>query len=544
MFLCVSDLSCELGLPMTERLPVLAAVSGLLLWLAWPPLPFSILLFIAFVPLLYAGDVILSRYQGNHPFRKAWLTAYAGLFIWNALTTWWVCLSTVPGGIFALVVNTLIMTVPFMLYFWTRSRVGVQASWVMLITGWIAYEYFHMRWELTWPWLTLGNGFATTHTWVQWYEFTGAYGGTAWILLVNILVYRVWRKPSLRHGLTAFAAVLLPVLISFGIYFNTPASAGEPAEVALLQTDFNPHTEKFELPSHQILRTMLELSEEALDQDVEYLIWPETALTENINMRGLRTHPSLSKIRRLADSYPNLKVITGINAYDRYASLEEAPAHVRIIETPSGPLYLNTYNTALQLQSGQPIQHYHKGKLVPGPERFPYYEQLKWLNAIIPGMDNFMGRLSTGPERTNLVATDSTAVATAICYESVFGEFVTGYVNNGADLIFVITNDGWWGDSPGRRQHKAYAKLRAIETRRDVARSANTGISCFINQRGDVVADAGRDNAQVLRGTMYKNDKITTYVKHGDAAGRTSLWIAAALILVTFVRTMQSSIKP
>ncbi|MFT7589201.1 MAG: apolipoprotein N-acyltransferase [Limisphaerales bacterium] len=529
-----------------DRLPILCIATGILLFLAWPPFPFAFLLFIAFVPLLKGTDLILTKYSNSFPYRKAWLFGYASLFLWNATTTWWVSLSTLGGGIFALLVNTLIMTLPYMLFVWTRRRIGNQASWIMLITGWIAYEYFHMRWELTWPWLTLGNGFAVQHTWIQWYEYTGVYGGTAWILLVNILVYRAWYFNSKKNALLSLAAIILPLIASFIIYSNTAPDGGEEVEVALLQTNFNPHTEKFDLPVATVLNSMLELSETGIDSTLDYLVWPETALPENIHMKSLSNNPSLNKIRFLLQEYPNLNVITGINAYNRYNSIAEAeePETVRVLKSSKGDIYLNSYNTAILLDGTSEVQYYHKGKLVPGPEIYPYYKNLQWLNKLIPGLENYMGLLSTGPTRHNLIGKDGTASATAICYESVFGEFVTGYVKNGADIIFVITNDGWWGDSPGRKQHKAYAKLRAIENRRDVARSANTGISCFINQRGDIVSDAGTNNAQVLRGTMYKNTKETVYVRNGDVIGRTSIWIAIALFSVTLVRTLQARLKP
>src|SRR5574343_444659 len=71
-------------------------------------------------------------------------------------------------------------------------------------------------------------------------------------------------------------------------------------------------------------------------------------------------------------------------------------------------------------------------------------------------------------------------LAPAVCYESVYGDFMAKYIRSGAEVICIITNDGWWGNTPGHRQHLAYAKLRAIETRKQIIRSANTGISCFV----------------------------------------------------------------
>ena len=131
------------------------------------------------------------------------------------------------------------------------------------------------------------------------------------------------------------------------------------------------------------------------------------------------------------------------------------------------------------------------------------------------------------------VSEDSTSIATIICYESVYGEFVTEFVKNGAELIFLITNDGWWGNTPGHKQHFLYSKLRAIETRRSIARSANTGISCFINQRGDVFQETEYWKPAVIKQSINKNTKFTFYVNYGDYIGRISVFIAVLFFLIT-----------
>ena len=131
---------------------------------------------------------------------------------------------------------------------------------------------------------------------------------------------------------------------------------------------------------------------------------------------------------------------------------------------------------------------------------------------------------------------DNHKVGTLICYESVFGEYVTEFVKKGADMLFVITNDGWWGNSPGHKQHLEFSKLRAIETRRSVARSANTGISGFINQRGDIVEQSKYWEQTALRNTIKTNDKLTFYVQYGDYLYRISVFLTALLVALTVVR--------
>ena len=129
-------------------------------------------------------------------------------------------------------------------------------------------------------------------------------------------------------------------------------------------------------------------------------------------------------------------------------------------------------------------------------------------------------------------------VAPVICYESVYGEFLAGYIRKGAQLIFVITNDGWWGDTPGYKQHFTFSQLRAVETRRSVARSANTGTSAFINQRGEASLMTAYWEPAVIRASINANDKITFYVRYGDYIARISAYVSALLLLITISRTL------
>ena len=125
-----------------------------------------------------------------------------------------------------------------------------------------------------------------------------------------------------------------------------------------------------------------------------------------------------------------------------------------------------------------------------------------------------------------------------ICYESIYGEFCTGYVKAGAKALAVITNDAWWGNTPGYRQHLSYASLRAIETRRDIARCANTGISGFINQRGEISGESTWWEQEVLGGQVNLNSEETFFVRNGDIPGRICCFVALLLLALCLTRTV------
>ena len=128
------------------------------------------------------------------------------------------------------------------------------------------------------------------------------------------------------------------------------------------------------------------------------------------------------------------------------------------------------------------------------------------------------------------------AVIPAICYESVFGEHVAAHVRNGGNLIAVITNDGWWGDSPGYHQHLTFSSLRAIEMRREVVRSANTGTSCTIDRRGVVHHATTWWVPTAFKATVHLNNEVTFYARYGDGIGRVALMFSALLLIMAFVR--------
>jgi apolipoprotein N-acyltransferase len=127
-------------------------------------------------------------------------------------------------------------------------------------------------------------------------------------------------------------------------------------------------------------------------------------------------------------------------------------------------------------------------------------------------------------------------VAPVICYESIYGDYVGQYIRNGAEFIFIVTNDGWWKDTPGYKQHLLFGRLRAIETRKSIARSANTGISCFVNQRGDIDQPQPWDTATAIKQTLVSNEGMTFYTRYGDLIAIAMSWLSVAAIVYGIIR--------
>lgn len=401
------------------------------------------------------------------------------------------------------------------------------ANWLFVIS-WIAFEYFHHRWDLTWPWLTLGNAFAKNHTWIQWYEFTGVPGGSLWVLALNLFFFE-WLNGKPKKVFVIVPAILIPIVISYFIYYSYKEKEN-PVNIVCVQPNIDPYSEKFSgMNFEEQLNKMLALAKEKIDSTTDYLVFPETALTEEIWENDLEQTASIKILKEFLKPYPKLKIITGASTWYLYKEGEKLSVTARKFKQEDG--YYDAYNTALQIDSSNKIQIYHKSKLVPGVERMPYPAVFGFLGKLAIDLGGMSGSLGTQDERT--VFTGKEGIAPVVCYESIYGEYVGDYIKNGAALIFIITNDGWWRDTPGYKQHLLYGRLRAIESRRSIARSANTGISCFINERGDFSQETEWWKPAVIKASINSNSEKTFYTKFGDIIGRVCFYLSGLILCFT-----------
>jgi apolipoprotein N-acyltransferase len=516
---------------------ILAIISGLLLSIGWPDIgSFPFLLFIAFVPLLII-EWEISKRETKRKKRKLFLLYFVAFFTWNLATSWWIYNAALIGVVSAVLLNTLLMSTVFILFHVTRKKCGNAIGFLSLVCYWISFEYLHLHWDLSWPWLQLGNGFANYHAFIQWYEYTGVFGGTAWILAVNILVFKmiqrqffVRQSKKLSVAFTA-AVVVIPIIISCIIYFSYKEKA-DPVNIVVVQPNIDPYNEKFEVDTEKEQREkFLKLAEQKMDPAVNYLVFPETALPEYQWENQLESGDDIKALRAFVEKYPSLKIVAGLSSRRMYMEGEKVSATARQFRQQE--LWYDSYNTAIQVEASKEIQLYHKSKLVAGVEQMPYPGIFKYLENFALDLGGIVGSLGVDEKRKVFVGEDGRVkVAPVICYESVYGEYLGTYIQEGANIIYIITNDGWWGNTPGHRQHKNYAKLRAIETRRSIARSANTGISCFINQRGDVSQPTGWWHEAVIKDTLNVNNETTYYTRHGDYIARAGVALAAFFFLL------------
>ena len=533
---------------------LLALISGVLLAISWPTYGIPFFIFFAWVPLLMMEHNIAKFSDIKKKKLAVFCFSYLTFLIWNFVTTGWLYNSQLPDGsksllavLFPVLTNSFFMALVFLAYHFYKKSQGTYFGLVFFVAIWMCFEKLHLVWEFTWPWLNLGNVFADYHQFIQWYDTLGATGGSFWILICNVLVFytiRIWeagrkRKPLIKNVLITASFIILPMVISFVKYYNyTPETVGS-INVTMLQPALDPYNEKYQKDSLTIENDLLKIATEnsVLQSDkkskIDLYLSPETSLPGigGFSERGFHNSLLINNIKAFLSQHPKSVFSGGISSYYVYKEDEEKPSTASYLDRQG--IWVDEYNSAIQIIPNQQPEVYHKAMLVPGVEIFPYINFFKpILGDVMLDLGGTTRSLGISNERKVFANPyNKSVIAPIICYESIYGEFVTGYVKKGANLLAIVTNDSWWGYSQGHKQLLVYAKLRAIETRREIARAANSGTSAHINSRGDIVDELPYGAKGALTAKVNLIDKETFYTKSGDFLSRICLFVIGALLL-------------
>lgn len=531
---------------MKRTILLLCAASALLLSLPWLVPHTGALILIALVPLLCA-----ERIAYGTGMKHFWLCHYGTFVLWNAITTFWVCNATVGGGLFAVFANAAQMSIVFGLFRLSKKRLEGVLPYIFLASLWIAWEFFYFsEAQISWPWLVLGNAFAGSHRLIQWYCATGVLGGSLWAWAVNLGIFGLmvalsegsWNRWNSKARSAAFfgmvALIAGPVITSAALYRSFSEQSEGTVDVVIGQPNFDPY-EKFEsMTQADQTAVLLDLYETELDRcpaDSSVLLLAPETFTSDIWLNTPEASPTVSSFRSFAASHPGSEIMFGAST-NRFFETRSAPT---VLARPCGNGWRTNHNSAILVDSCSRFDLYHKSKLVVGTELCPYPKVFvpfeKWLCKLM-GVGGLMGHCEGQEEASLLNFRGDVPIGCAVCYESVYGAHCAEYVRKGAKALTVITNDAWWGNTPGYRQHFSYSVLRAIELRRDIARCGNTGLSAFINQRGDVIQCGPWWERSVMRGSINLNSARTFYSLHGDYIGRISILVCLLMLMAFFVR--------
>ncbi len=498
-----------------------SVLSGILLGISFPPIPLPLLAFVAFIPLIF----VLNEKDGFGE-----LNRYTYLFgvVFNIITLYWVGSWTADadpflmiGGSILVFFNPIFYMIPSSLFYFSKKAFGNKAALLLFPLFWIAYEYAYTLTDLRFPWLTLGNSQPYFNTFIQIADIIGVYGISLLILYSNVLLffiikeYKENKKIKYNYAIIVLLIFIIPLIYGAIRKLNFNES-DKKVTIGSIQPDFNPH-KKWDAGNLQEQQEVyLELSQKAVADGAELILLPETALP--VYLLG-GSHPvEVTNFKRFADTN-RTPIITGMPDATFYFDSTKAPWDAK--PTPSKKAYYTSFNSILLFNPDEfEIQKYAKIMLVPFGEHVPYVEYIPLLGDLIKwnvGISSW----NRGREKNNLVArnnfnagVDSIEVCGSVCIESIYPDFTAEFVKNGAEIILVVTNDSWYGNTSGPYQHKEISVFRAVENRRYVVRSANGGISCFIDPLGQTKSSTKMFERNYLVDEASLETNLTFYTKY------------------------------
>lgn len=515
----------------------LGLLSGLILGLSFPPLHLEWLAFVAFIPFLIA-------LEGADSYREILKLTYFSFLVLNIITLYWVGgwnKQTDPfmmiGGAGLVIGHPLFFVVPMLFYYFIRKKFG-RVAILLFPFLYLTFEYLHSITQIAFPWLTVGYSQCYNLPDIQFASITGLFGVSLQILIVNaFLAYALlnWmdeRKYGSRKFITSVSVALLFVIVP-EVYGLSVLSGAKPSEfkrhikVTVIQPNINPYA-KWEGSPTEMLRTYERETYRAIHHKADLVVWPETAIPFYILL------PQFGYYRQELQNFVDttgISLLTGVPLAHFYADSNEAQpsSHYDAFMNE----YYDAYNgAALFMPHITHYQTYGKIILVPFAERLPYANHLSFLIKPLKwgvGISNW----AIGKDTTVFKLQNGVRFSTAICYESVFPGYVRYFAKKGADFLLVITNDGWYGNTSGPYQHAAYSIMRAVENRRSVVMSANTGISEFIGPYGRYIGRPTKyGDVATLTEVIPLNNRKTFYTEHGNWIAHIAEIISAASILI------------
>lgn len=496
---------------------LLLILSGIVLGISFPPFPFPItlLIFIGLIPYF----IVLQKRTTLASISKA---TFLFSFFFSVTTIYWVgswSSETDPylmlAGAALLFAYPSVMLIPSTLYYLVKKVFSKFDTLWLFPIFWVTLEYLLTLTDLRFPWVLLGHGLAKFNWFIQGADVIGTNGLSLAAAYINVLLYKSFfekrSKEKINWKPTLVAIAIFLCLLIYGIFkVSSFEISKRTSKVGIVQPDLNPWDKWSTGNLGQLTNQYLALSQQCVNEGAEIILWPETALP--VYAFGGTYATVENAIFNFLDTN-KVSLLTGMPDIVYYFDQNKIPEDAKY--SKQGNYYYTTYNAVLGLNSGsRQIQRYGKMKLVPLGEKVPFADQLTFLGDIFKWGVGITG-WNIGKDTTVFKIynndLDTVKVGGLVCYESVDPVFVTAFVQKGAELITVVTNDSWYGKSSGPYQHKDFAMLRAVENRRSVVRCANGGISCIINAKGEILSETELYTRTTLVGEVPLQNEKTFY---------------------------------
>ncbi len=493
-----------------EAIPVL--LSALLFAVAFPPFKLIVPVFICLAPL--AVFIAQTADTGASVRSAAKAGLWFGILAYGA-NLYWIAVALLLFTKLAILgyIGSLVWLSPFVaaaaaVLFYARRRTKLPMA-ILLPIVWVALEVtFNYLLDLSFPWLPLGLGVTQTPILAQLADLSGVRGVSFWIAAVNGLVADAWllrihRQDVIKRLLAI--GVIFSGVITYGAWRMTSTPLTEVAHIGIVQPNIEEH-EKLSITNPTLhVGTLTALTRDLLkDSAPDLVVWPEAALD-----RFLTYYPDWRDSLQAAVAERPTPLLTGVLDWE-----------------PDGPESFKYYNAAIVTNpygwvlSGSYRKHY----LVPIVERVPFLNP-EWFKGM-----SYFGGYSRG-NHSRPFPMHFGSVGVLICYESIFPQLARSYAQQGTTVLVNITNDAWFQRSTAPSQHFAHMTLRAIENRLPVVRSANTGISGYIDPLGRVRSSTPIFEQHTAVYNVESANVVTLYTRFGDWLGTLSIAATALLII-------------
>ena len=450
--------------------------------------------------------------------RIVWIGFLAGAVYFGGAVYWVAAVVATFGGLPApvaflievlMVASQAIFPALFALLAGRAIRVyGVNGIWLAPCC-WVATEWLRATIAFAFPWVLLGSSQSRVLPIVQTASVVGVYGLSWLIALVGSAAAAVTVSRRPRHLWGALATALLLASAAVGgmirVAHGQLVHEGQPLRVGLVQGNVE-ELAKWDPGNQQpILQRHLDLSRRAIGLGAQLVIWPESSTPFYFEIDTAQAAP----IRRLA-AQTRTPFIVGSDDFER---------------TPSGDRY---YNAAMLVGAdGRSHGSYRKMELVPFGEYVPLKRALFFVGPLVQAVSDF----SPGSDPKVFDLGDGRRMSVAICYESVYPWISRAFAQRGSQLLAIITNDAWFGQSSAAYQHFDQGAIRAVEEGRYVVRAANTGISGAVDPYGRILAATPLFEPEALTVDVRLLTDQTLYGRLGDLAVWISLVVAAGITL-------------
>lgn len=484
---------------------LISLTAGIFLGLSFPPFDLTFLSFPAFMLLFFLIEQCDSKKQVAY-------YSYLGFLMWNIITTYWLMMASVGAGVAAILANSVLMTIPLCLGFHFRKKFKSPFIVAFLqASAWVGYEYLHHNWDLAWPWIAVGNAWSNQVSLIQFISVTGHLGISFWVAITAALAVQAIRLRTKTLAYASVASLLILPACSLAWFALDTQTAGSESTDAVKIAVIQPNHDSYEdyggmSGSREVLDSLFSISTKTIAEDTDLIIWPENAIDKPILMNSVST-------LRISDSARvwNKNFVIGTGIIETYTQ-QDKPKLIR--GTYRGEPF-NIFNGALFVDKDGVRTRYDKAKLVPIVERIPFVNFLNTIDIFNWVEWGALAGFGRGNEPT-MIKTSSFTSPGLVCYDSVYPTWIRKFVNEGADFITIITNDGWWGNSSGHVQHFSYARLRAIEFDRWVVRSANNGTSGIIRPDGTIEQKTEYWVRTGFTSSIPKLTHQTVYARFGD----------------------------